>query len=316
MEQLRTYYETLKVSRTASQDEIKAAFRRLAQKFHPDKNPGDADRGVRDMQRLTEALRVLSDPARRKHYDEEIERQERELYEQLARQSAIDEQARDEFAGRFSDRDRFAERAPRGASEGAAAQAPHPQAARAKAESTAKAAASGASWRDAFDQSAASVPRPNTVATSQHAFWFWVIVGGGGFLYLVNDKPAAVRYQQTPKPTAEMTAPASPTRAQPPDTRPSVFALPTTPSAVRTPGAGPVQQAQSRHARTIIQRSDMAAGRTGDTGVSTLVPATDWTMPEARKPAPDLYPGGVDPGKHPGFPEKCRWQTPQLWVCN
>jgi len=64
----RDYYETLGVPRTASQAEIKKAFRKLAREVHPDKRPGDhaAEKRFKD---VNEANAVLSDPAKRQRYD-------------------------------------------------------------------------------------------------------------------------------------------------------------------------------------------------------------------------------------------------------
>lgn len=64
----RDYYEVLGVSRTASEQEIKSAFRKLAHKYHPDKNPGDKH-AEELFKELNEAYEVLSNPDRRGRYD-------------------------------------------------------------------------------------------------------------------------------------------------------------------------------------------------------------------------------------------------------
>jgi curved DNA-binding protein len=65
----KDYYSTLGVTKTASDKEIKQAFRKLARKFHPDVNPGDKAAEAR-FKEINEANEVLSDPAKRKKYDE------------------------------------------------------------------------------------------------------------------------------------------------------------------------------------------------------------------------------------------------------
>jgi molecular chaperone DnaJ len=64
----RDYYEVLEVSRTATADEIKKSYRKLAVKFHPDKNPGDASAEDK-FKELGEAYDVLSDESKRPAYD-------------------------------------------------------------------------------------------------------------------------------------------------------------------------------------------------------------------------------------------------------
>src|SRR5271169_1869876 len=64
----RDYYEVLGVTRTASEDEIKKSYRRLAIQFHPDRNPGD--RQAEDkFKEVNEAYQVLSDAEKRAQYD-------------------------------------------------------------------------------------------------------------------------------------------------------------------------------------------------------------------------------------------------------
>src|SRR5919206_2125345 len=63
------YYDTLKVDRKASQDEIRKSYRRLARKYHPDLNPGDKAAEDR-FKKVQEAYDVLSDAKKRKIYDQ------------------------------------------------------------------------------------------------------------------------------------------------------------------------------------------------------------------------------------------------------
>jgi molecular chaperone DnaJ len=69
MAQTKDFYATLGVGSSASQDEIKKAYRKLAKKFHPDANASDAKAAER-FKEISEANNVLSNPAKRKQYDE------------------------------------------------------------------------------------------------------------------------------------------------------------------------------------------------------------------------------------------------------
>ncbi|TDR94616.1 molecular chaperone DnaJ [Enterovirga rhinocerotis] len=64
----RDYYEVLGVQRTATEVELKASFRKLAMKYHPDRNPGDAEAEI-SFKEINEAYQVLSDPQKRGAYD-------------------------------------------------------------------------------------------------------------------------------------------------------------------------------------------------------------------------------------------------------
>ena len=69
MAQKRDYYEVLGVAKTATEDEIKKAYRQIAIKYHPDRNPGDKE-AEEKFKEAAEAYNVLHDPQKRQQYDQ------------------------------------------------------------------------------------------------------------------------------------------------------------------------------------------------------------------------------------------------------
>ena len=67
----RDYYEILEVSRSADQNEIKQSYRKLAMKFHPDRNPDDSSASEK-FKEATEAYEILSDSSKRSAYDQQL----------------------------------------------------------------------------------------------------------------------------------------------------------------------------------------------------------------------------------------------------
>jgi curved DNA-binding protein len=80
------YYKILGVSKTASEEDIKKAYRKLARKLHPDLNPNDKE-AHKKFQQINEANEVLSDPEKRKKYDQYGENWENAEQFEKARQS-------------------------------------------------------------------------------------------------------------------------------------------------------------------------------------------------------------------------------------
>jgi molecular chaperone DnaJ len=69
MNRQKNYYETLGVSQTASSDEIKRAYRKLAVKYHPDRNPDNKEAELK-FKEAAEAYEILSDPKKKQQYDQ------------------------------------------------------------------------------------------------------------------------------------------------------------------------------------------------------------------------------------------------------
>src|SRR5262245_14269393 len=65
----RDCYEVLGVSRSADEDELKKAYRKLAHKWHPDKNPDSRKEAEERFKEISESYQILSDPQRRAQYD-------------------------------------------------------------------------------------------------------------------------------------------------------------------------------------------------------------------------------------------------------
>ena len=82
MAKFRTHYDNLQVSRKADSEVIRAAYRSLAQKYHPDRHPNSRKEAERIMRIINHSFDILSDPIQRKKHDERIEAKEKE-YESI-----------------------------------------------------------------------------------------------------------------------------------------------------------------------------------------------------------------------------------------
>lgn len=105
------YYKTLEISKTASADEIKKAYRKLARKYHPDMNPTDKD-AEKKFKEINEANEVLSNPENREKYDKYGENWKHgEQYEQAQQQQRQQYQgnSRSEFSGDFGGGEDFSD---------------------------------------------------------------------------------------------------------------------------------------------------------------------------------------------------------------
>src|ERR1700753_2904628 len=101
------YYKILGVHKTATQDQIKTAYRKLARKHHPDLNPNDKE-AHKKFQQINEANEVLSDPEKRKKYDQYgKDWQHADQFEQARQQSRPNSQGDSgySFSGDFNDSD-------------------------------------------------------------------------------------------------------------------------------------------------------------------------------------------------------------------
>ena len=87
MEERKDYYKILGIDKNADENTIKKAYRKLAKKYHPDTNAGNAQ-AAEKFKQITEAYSVLSDPEKKKMYDSSALPITRAVRDRLAEQMA------------------------------------------------------------------------------------------------------------------------------------------------------------------------------------------------------------------------------------
>lgn len=98
MARIHTHYDNLKVARNAPSEVIRAAYKTLSQKHHPDHNLGNPD-AIRIIQLINSAYEVLSDPVKRKEHDDWIIRMEEDQYMRGAAVPAADGRSQHRTSG-------------------------------------------------------------------------------------------------------------------------------------------------------------------------------------------------------------------------
>lgn len=88
MDKIHTHYDNLQVAENASPEVIKGAYRFLAQKWHPDRNPSEREKSEKVTKLINQAYSVLSDPIRRKEHDEWIKSERSKAQEAVAQPAA------------------------------------------------------------------------------------------------------------------------------------------------------------------------------------------------------------------------------------
>lgn len=96
------YYDILEVSQNASKEVIKAAYKALAKRYHPDTNNGQPFRNGIDMVLINEAYEVLSDDIKRKKYDETLKSSCNESYQYQQDENDLEEDEENQTGGWFS----------------------------------------------------------------------------------------------------------------------------------------------------------------------------------------------------------------------
>lgn len=336
MTPLNTFYDTLQVSRSATESVIRAAYKTLCQKYHPDKNPNDVEGATQDMLLLNKAYEVLSDSQQRLAYDLWITQRERDRRVQAEKKAAeaaaaaasmfppiemppappaptvqprpVPTPSRSAPAHGPLDFAPTTLEDPAGQPEFADTQPQLPG----LPDSVSPSAPRVPTGVSAALQSCAVREPPRTSAPAQAVDWLrerplWLItVVLAGVLVIAFAPWLRTVSLGGAQPVAPITPDLQPTYVEP-ATEPSAapVALPATdqqePSAPVT--ASPARTTKSAHAAA-SKRTAAAPKKPQESGAPAAPP----------EPVPVAPP--LDAGGHSGFAPKCRWVTPTRWSCD